>query len=114
MTRGKFAHAYYPASYKAWKNDAAELLTPLAPSAPLKGPLVVRVEFTSPRPKTTKLSAPKPDVDNYAKSFMDAMTSVGWWEDDSQVVALQAVKRWGPEGRIDFEITPFCGGEVYF
>jgi Holliday junction resolvase RusA-like endonuclease len=108
-----FPHAYYPKSYKVWKEEASQLLTPLVPSAPLIGPLVVRVTFTCPRPKTTKLSCPKPDIDNYAKSFMDALTAVGWWEDDSQVVGLQAVKRWGPAGDITFDVSPFCGGEVF-
>lgn len=103
-TRGKFAHAYYPKGYKAWREEAAELLRPLVPTAPLEGPLVVTVEFTCPRPKTTKLSAPKPDIDNYVKSFMDTLTDVGWWNDDSQVVSLEASKQWGPAGTIKFTV----------
>src|SRR3546814_6831543 len=30
--------------------------------------------FTAPRPKTTKLAVPKPDIDNYAKGALDALT----------------------------------------
>ncbi|EQB10397.1 hypothetical protein L284_17025 [Novosphingobium lindaniclasticum LE124] len=47
------------------------------------------------KPKTTKLAAPKPDVDNYAKGVLDAITKDGrFWSDDSQVVGLWVSKTW--------------------
>jgi Holliday junction resolvase RusA-like endonuclease len=97
-TRGKFAHAYYPASYKTWKEEAEKLLVTLLPEAEIEGDLFVEIVCLLPRPKTTKLSRPKPDVDNYAKSVMDAMTQAGAWGDDSQVASLKVSKRWAAAG----------------
>jgi Holliday junction resolvase RusA-like endonuclease len=105
---GKFAHAYYPASYKTWKEDAARHLENAARYAgapvPFEGPLVVAIVCHVARPKTTKLADPKPDVDNYAKSVLDAATQAGLWDDDSQVVSLSVTKRWA-EGEPLIEIT---------
>ncbi len=36
----------------------------------------------------------KPDVDNLAKQLLDAMTRMGFWEDDRQVVELAGRKRY--------------------
>lgn len=36
---------------------------------------------------------PRPDVDNLVKAVMDALNGMAW-RDDTQVVALDAVKRW--------------------
>lgn len=105
--RGKFPTAYYPASYQTWKTEAAALLRALAPATPLAGPLKVDVAFLATRPKSTKLARPKPDIDNYLKSLFDALTQAGWWVDDSQVVHVDARKRWalpGVEGSITFDI----------
>lgn len=37
----------------------------------------------------------KPDIDNLAKSCLDALTKAGAWLDDSQVFDLRAIKRHG-------------------
>jgi Holliday junction resolvase RusA-like endonuclease len=109
-TRGKFAHAYYPASYKTWKEKAAEYIAERnTRKAPLKGPLMLDVRFYCERPKTTKLDAPKPDIDNYLKSLMDACTAAEVWEDDAQVVYVVARKDWaepGVAGLIAFTLQP--------
>jgi Holliday junction resolvase RusA-like endonuclease len=97
-TRGKFAHAYYPAAYKTWKQEAEELLEKLLPETAWDDDLYVEIVCVLPRPKTTKLSRPKPDVDNYAKSVLDAVTQAGAWGDDSQVAALLVHKRWAAPG----------------
>lgn len=107
---GKFASAYYPAAYKTWKERARELLVERnTRKVPLTGPLMLDVRFYVTRPKTTKLDHPKPDVDNYLKSLMDACTAAGVWEDDAQVVYIVARKEWaapGEQGLIAFTIQP--------
>lgn len=61
-------------------------------AAPLDGPLLVRMVFTMPKPK----SAPKtrrtwpdrmPDLSKLARSTEDALTDAGIWTDDARVVA---------------------------
>ena len=74
----------------------------------LTGPLIVRLVFNMPRPRShygsgknaeaVKKSAPvrpagKPDVDKLARLVLDACTSV-LWRDDCQVVDLRASKQW--------------------
>lgn len=74
----------------------------------LAGPLIVRLVFNMPRPRshygsgknaaTVKKGAPvrpsgKPDIDKLARLVLDACTSV-LWRDDCQVVDLRASKQW--------------------
>lgn len=104
MVRGKFPHVYMPSEYTAWKKDVAafikaevlELFTGTGPA--LEGPVRVHIEVYIQKPKTSKLQYPKPDVDNYAKSIMDAVTdSEAVWEDDCQVKELIIKKDWAGE-----------------
>ena len=66
-----------------------------ADSVLIRGPVVVHVVFTMPRPKSAKKGAlpdKKPDVDKLLRSTFDAMTEMGCWEDDSRVVCVSAWK----------------------
>jgi Holliday junction resolvase RusA-like endonuclease len=107
---GKFASVYMPKEYMDWKAEVAAHVArqPGLPSAELlERPVSVSLAFHVERPKTTKLAAPKPDIDNYAKSVLDAFNDAGViWKDDTQVVTLAATKQWaeGPP-RIDVQIT---------
>lgn len=68
-------------------------LEPHAPHAPMWGAVALHITFyyhgrcSDPRRKTTR-----PDLDNLAKVVIDAMTAVGFWRDDSQVVSLSLAK----------------------
>lgn len=94
--RGRVPVAYYPREYTTWKDQAADMLRDLLPddyeaiTAPTEVSIICAVE----RPKTTKLPAPRPDADNYAKAVMDAMTQAGVWKDDALVGRLSVTKRW--------------------
>ncbi|MFN3582802.1 RusA family crossover junction endodeoxyribonuclease [Phenylobacterium sp.] len=97
VVRGKFASAYMPKEYEVWKDRAVECVRGVndIPSAPLLGPCTVTLQVLVARPKTTKLTHPAPDVDNYAKAVLDAITqSERWWMDDKQVVCLTVEKAW--------------------
>lgn len=97
----RYGGAYYPAKYSRWKAAAAKLLPACLFNAgivrELAGPLIVSLVLRVTRPKASKLTHPKPDVDNYAKSVMDACNGLAW-EDDSQVVRLEVSKEWAPPG----------------
>jgi len=79
-------------------------------SAPLDGPVTVRVTFTFVRPKSHyvgknmagAIRADKPaahiqapDLDKLCRLVFDALTYAGVWGDDSQADCLIASKVWG-------------------
>lgn len=72
----------------------------------VSGPVELILCFTYPRPAShfgargLKASAPKwhtqkPDVDNLAKSTLDAMVACGFLKDDKIVCSLLVKKTWG-------------------
>lgn len=94
---------YYSKTYKTWKDLAELLLKEVTPLSPLvSAPVFVTVSSVTQRPKTVKLLQPSPDVDNYAKAPLDAITKAQClWLDDKQVVMLVAAKRYA-----DVDETP--------
>lgn len=110
IPKRNIASMYMPASYKKWKADVvAQLRERFGEDPfPLTGRVSVWCVFAVQRPKTTKRVAPPGDVDNYAKSLLDALTEYGIWVDDIQVTLLTADKRWTVEGEdphVTFRIT---------
>jgi Holliday junction resolvase RusA-like endonuclease len=96
---------------------------------PLSGPLRLRMLFICPRPKNhwgtgknrekLKDAAPefhttKPDLDNYAKFYMDVANGI-LWNDDTQVVRLTASKTYTETafdpGKTIIEVTQIDTGD---
>lgn len=112
VTRGKFVTAYHPKPYVAYTDALRDMISEALSEAGaeiLEGPLAVDIEITLERPKTTKLPAPRPDADNFAKGILDSMTKAGVWKDDSQVTDLYVSKRWGDLDRIVIRAHPAPG-----
>lgn len=78
------------------------------------GPICLGIEFTFPWPqgtakRTKDLIVPRvsrPDLDNMAKSVIDALTDGGAWSDDSQVTHLRLAKFSGPKPKVRIIIFP--------
>lgn len=75
-------------------------------SEPISGPISLELEFRFKRPAShltkkgelaagaPRLHIQRPDADNLAKAVMDALTDIGVWRDDSQVMRLKVSKYW--------------------
>ena len=112
FARGGMVRMYDPATAEGWKSAIADEWRRSAPPMPkIEVPVSLHLHFNMPRPKShsnkkgLKTDAPiwhakKPDADNMAKAVMDALTQLGVWQDDDQVVVLKVVKR--------FDATPGC------
>jgi|SRR5215211_1233734 len=118
MTRKGFA--YTPAAtrkYEAHGRLAAQLA--MNGNPPLAGPVKIEllVELPIPaswsqRKSTAALTGDvrptsKPDIDNYVKAALDALNSIVVC-DDSQVVELQSVKRFGSSPKMVATVFPLA------
>ena len=52
----------------------------------------IKIVFSFKKPKTSKLTIPRGDIDNYCKSVLDALNGVVW-ADDKNVCVLMARKK---------------------
>ena len=99
------ARVFDPGTAEGWKSQVALAANPHLPKAPMDGPIEANLIFFFPRPKahfkgkaqTLREDAPawhkaKPDADNLAKAVLDALTTLGIWEDDAAVCCLRVVK----------------------
>ena len=89
--------AYFAGPNKNYRREAAEIVdNVLGEWEPLSGPLTVDLELFIGKPKTTKLDAPKADIDNFVKYIFYVMNG-RLWEDDSKVIKLYATKQWAED-----------------
>ena len=95
--RGKkcFTQTYFTGKYADFRKDAARVLLEILPFdwEPLEDHLRVDSHFVVDRPRTTKLSYPGPDCDNYLKAAWDVCNDKVW-VDDKQIVCGYFEKRW--------------------
>ena len=81
-------------------------LYPHRPKKPSEHPIRLTLKFYFDVKDKKKWGHPKttvPDVENYAKAFIDQMTRTGFWEDDAQVYDLHLTKHWVEEASIEVE-----------
>ena len=106
--------AYYPAKYVKWRKAFSDMLRGVVEDRgiqPHTQHLTVSISCFATKPRTSKLSCPRPDVDNFAKSVLDAANGI-LWADDSLIVDLQVTKAWTPPTcppQIIIQIQPSSG-----
>jgi len=93
----KAGWTYYAKSYQVYHADCVKQFAKQG-GLSHNGPVACVVETICQRPKSTKLSAPRGDSDNYAKAPLDAATKAGVWGDDAQVIPLASTRRWTEPG----------------
>ena len=115
--RPRFARgrAYDPPKSKAYKELVALCSRRYFPE-PLKGALKMQVVFSIQMPKSLSKSkkvdvdktphSSRPDIDNLCKALLDGLNGVAF-EDDGQVVCLQAWKFWSSEPKIEIEVWTY-------
>jgi Holliday junction resolvase RusA-like endonuclease len=105
MGNGGFAARVYDAgTAEGWKGDVAIGLQKHLGRPPIEGAVSVTVNFILPRPgRLARKKDPEHrlpahdcpyDVDNLFKGTIDAMTRLGVWKDDRQVVETVITKRY--------------------
>lgn len=83
--------------------DFVRMLKPYAPDVPSDKPIKLSVLFVfdvKDKKKWGKYKTSRPDNLNFFKEPEDAMTEVGFWFDDSQVVKHELTKVYGEKARI--------------
>lgn len=87
---------YYGKKYTAWRKEADEVIKTALST--VSSPCSVIVNQIVQKPKTSKLTFPRGDVDNYAKAPLDALTKKNYWTDDDIITGLWTSKRFADPG----------------
>ncbi|WP_102335727.1 RusA family crossover junction endodeoxyribonuclease [Salimicrobium jeotgali] len=107
---------YDPAASRNYKKQVQLIARQHAPKKLLEGPLEVFIKVYRPIPKSfsKKRAAEaedgivrpvtKSDIDNYAKSVMDAVNAT-IYRDDAQIVTLTAEKHYSETPRVEVQVT---------
>ena len=85
------------------EREFALALRPHAPKEPSLAPIKLSIWFyfdVKDKRKWTHPKVTKPDVDNYAKAFIDQMTKCGFWIDDCQITSLHLEKYYAEKAAI--------------
>lgn len=96
----------------ALKREVEKLRLSLGTSFVCQGAVHLHIYFEFPYLKSHKETGsqiPKvtrPDLDNMAKTILDALTDAKAFEDDSQVTHLEMVKAYGPQPSVVVTLTP--------
>lgn len=99
--------SYMPKEYMVEKSSVVEFLKSIYRGETISEPISVMLTFYLPRPKSVKREYPsvRPDIDNYSKLTLDAMTQAEILTDDALVVDLYLTKRYGEVGKVGTEVT---------
>ena len=112
FTRRPYVHAYDPVKVKRYKETLAWHARNQWTATPATGPIKLQLYFFRPVQKSLskveharRLSGAhrpiaKPDLDNYIKSTLDALTGV-LWADDNAIIKIEAEKYYSDQPRVE-------------
>ncbi len=112
---GRSIRLYDPKAVKQFKQAVAEEAMLTYRHQPLSGSLAVTLVFYRPVQQSLSkvekqrriggvhLPVGTPDLDNYIKSFLDALHGI-YWQDDALITDIVASKRYGRQPRIEIEV----------
>ena len=115
---GNFMRAYDPKKVKDARSLLVGLLATHRTEQPFMGPVSLNVTWAYPwrksEPKKNRVNGWKPcdtrpDCDNLLKAFCDALTSLSFWNDDSQIAEVRFQKRWSDRPGISVTIKSIGG-----
>ena len=110
--RGNFVSTYTPTKTRNYEDIIRAAATQAMTEPPITTPIAVFVYIAVPVPASASkkrrgnclagIEKPtkKPDIDNVAKCFLDAMNGIVY-VDDSQVVSLHVTKEYGTVGMVE-------------
>jgi len=92
---------YIPSKTRTWQNTVAWAAKAHRPDELMSGSLYMQLNFHFKKPKSIKKDVyyciGKSDIDNYAKSVMDALHNI-FYKNDNQIVRLHCIKVYGNPG----------------
>jgi Holliday junction resolvase RusA-like endonuclease len=98
---------------KPWREAVKFAALDSRPQQPIDAPLVVRMVFTVPKPKSApkkRITYPgsKPDLSKLVRSTEDALTDAGIWKDDARVVEYERLAKVYPGEDAEALEIPGC------
>lgn len=118
VARGKFVRMYTPEKTASYESTVALAASEaMGDRPPMEGPLAVVMRIALPVPASWSnrkkahaidcivLPITKPDADNVIKAVFDAINGVVW-RDDTQVVDLRMIKRYGERPGVLMQVEP--------
>jgi len=115
-SRGKKPRTYETSKNINFRRDFRQAVERYRPEVPFAGPIAIELVYWIKPPKKINLDERpfpgRPDIDNLQKGVLDALNPTyrrdkvtkarivmysGFWEDDSQIVAMDAQKFWATE-----------------
>jgi len=98
-------NGFLPRDYVKWKSDFG-LLVPYTAKQNLSGLVKVFIycRYATPKKQSKDVLTPAGDVDNLAKSVMDALQDCGVIKNDRQVVSLTVAKAYSVCDEVEVRI----------
>lgn len=91
---------------RSWRSSVSDAAAKaMAGHALIDGPMVIRLRFVFPKPKSVKRAHPatRPDLDKLLRACFDAMTGIVY-TDDARIVETNASKQYGEPARAEVEV----------